>query len=145
MGLPFELGLRHGRHMVSVTRGEVEGRQQLVLGKAYRADSSPRLRILEQWGMEQGSPRKPMLETVDEPLSLRHKVAYAAKLSPDIQQALHSGFDGAPVGRREKVKGVKGRLHVGPTHEPLTNGQPPLRGGSMVSAMSSMTPMRGRK
>lgn len=148
MGLPFELGLRHCRHMVSLIRGEADSRQQYLIGRPYRPDASRRQRVLEMWGMEQASPRKPMFGTIDAPLSPREKVAYAARLHPDIQQVLSSGFEGAPVGRRERVDGVKGRLHVGPSHMPITSGLPPLRGGSMaasVSGVSAMAPRKGVK
>ncbi|WP_115719804.1 hypothetical protein [Gallaecimonas mangrovi] len=141
MGLPFELGQRHYRHMVSIIRGEVGSRQQFELGRPYRPDSSRRQRVLEQWGMEQASPRKTMFGTIDAPLARREKVAYAARLKPEIQQVLGSGFEGSPVDRRQRVNGVKGRLHVGPTHSPITSGLPPLRGGSMAATVASVSKM----
>lgn len=137
MPLPFHLGLRDRRHMVSLIRDGAQGRaSRNVLGMAYPQDMNPRLRVLEQWGMPDSSPRRSMQATIDQPLPRRHQVALAAQLNPALQSSLHSGFEPQPVGRRETVPGVKGRVHLGPNHAPLQNGLPPLgehaphRGGS---------------
>ncbi len=140
MSLPFHLGLRHRRHMLSLVRSDVGGRMQTVLGVAYPEDMNPRLRILDQWAMEQGSPRRAMQATIDQPLPPRHRVALLAQLNPSIQSAVQSGFDGQPAGRREIVQGVKARVHLGVDRNPIANGQPPMPGGRV---QASAGPNRG--
>lgn len=125
MSEPFRLGLRGHRHMVGLIRHN-GGRTQLVLGQAYAQGTNPRQHILDQWGIEAGSPRKRMQATADTPLPLRHRVALAAHLPAETQAVLRTGFDYPPVGRRDTVSGVKGRMHLLPDAEPLRNGLPPL-------------------
>ncbi len=134
MSLPFHLGLRHRRHMVSLIRSDSGSRVSDVLGVAYPQDMNPRLRILEQWGMSQASPRRAMQATVDIPLPRRHQVALTSQLNPDIQSSLRGGFTGQPIGRLETMPGVKARMHLGSERSPLDSGLPPGRGGQMAAA-----------
>ncbi|QDQ28515.1 hypothetical protein FNU76_20320 [Chitinimonas arctica] len=137
MPLPFQLGLRQHRHMVGLIRSDHGGRVRNVLGMAYSADMNPRHHILEQWGMDQASPRRAMAATVDQPLPRRHQVALSARLNEDLRHSLRSGFVAQAVGRHEQVSGVKGRIHLGPQHPVLTAGLEPL-GGPQRGARSGI-------
>jgi hypothetical protein len=124
--LPFHLALRDCRHMVSLIRWDEIGRNRVEIGIPYAVDMDPRQRILELWGMQQGSPRREMSGTLDQPLSRRHQVALSPQLDPWLRQLLRGGLPPEPEGRRDVASGVKSRLHLGVGRSPVANGQPPL-------------------
>ena len=124
--LPFHLGLRDCRHMISLIRNDGLGRTRVEIGTPYRADMDPRERVLEQWGMQQGSPRRDMSGTLDQPFSSRHQIALSLHLPPQLRDYLRGGFAPQPEGRRDVISGVKARLHLGEDRSPVANGQPPL-------------------
>ena len=117
MSLPFHLGLRDNRHLVSLMR--LEGRSREVLGVAYPQDADRRLRILEQWGIDARSPRAESLGTINMPLSPRDQTILSYQLDADRQSALNGGVTPLNQGRRDAQAGVKERIHLGAGHAAL--------------------------
>ena len=114
---PFQLGLRHNRHMVSVVKPA--GRTREVLGVAYPDDSNPRLRILAQWGIDARSPRIAELATIDIPLPRRAQAILSYQVNPDLRERLNTGM-GPPSGSRlHNQPGMRARVHLGETHVAL--------------------------
>lgn len=117
MSLPFHLGLRDNRHLVSLMR--LEGRSREVLGVAYPQDADRRLRILEQWGIDARSPRAESLGTINMPLSPRDQTILSYQLDADRQSALNGGVTTLIQSRRAAQAGVKERIHLGAAHAAL--------------------------
>ena len=112
MSLPFHLGLRNERHMVSVIRQTGRSREQLAA--AYAPDGDRRHRILAQWGNDAGSPRDTMaFATVQVPLPRRTQAALSYRIDPFVSQRLASGFYGQPLARRDTQPGMIERMHLG--------------------------------
>ncbi|MBV1776683.1 hypothetical protein KSF73_13280 [Burkholderiaceae bacterium DAT-1] len=112
--------------MVSLIRSGDEGRVKVVQGTPYASDLNPRDQIMDQWGMEQASPRRDMAAPNVAPLSAREQVALAARLAPDVQTVLRGGLEPVPEDRRDSVPGIKARMHLEPERLPYANGLPPL-------------------
>lgn len=124
--LPFHLGMRDCRHVISLIRNDGLGRTRVEIGTPYAADMNPRDRVLDQWGMQQASPRRDMAGAIDQPFSRRHQVALSAQLPTELRAFLRGGFPPQPEGRRDVASGVKARQHLGEDRSPVANGQPPL-------------------
>lgn len=116
--LPFHMGLRDDRHMVGLIRQN--GQSQVQLGVAYPQSGERRLRILEQWGIAQGSPRQESPETVDLPLAQRSQAILFWQVSPGMRQQLATGQGGA-VGSRlaGNQAGMLDRSHLGTERQPM--------------------------
>lgn len=128
--LPFHMAMRDERHMVSLIRqGDAQGRVRTAIGVPYSGHGNPRERILEQWAMNQCSPRREMSGTVFAPLPPRHQAALQPLLAPFINDLLRGGLEATPQGRRDLAQGVKARLHLGPDREAVVSGQPPMHHG----------------
>ena len=128
MSLPFHLGLRYNRHMVSLIK--LEGRSREVLGSAYPRETNPRAHLLTQWGIDAQSPRRPEEATINEPLSARAQAILSYQLNPTSRATLNGGVTPLTQSRRDDQSGVKQRLHVGAAHAVLHVDSRPGRGAS---------------
>ena len=145
MTLPFHLGLRDNRHMVSVVKEP--GRTREVLGVAYpqQEQVARRAQILQYWAIDAQSPRDSALNTVNVPLETRAQSALYYQVN-DATRALLNGTDMAPTGSRlDDRPGLKSRVHLGPGHAslPVESG----RGGAFSApgeSLSSSPFARGR-
>lgn len=127
MSLPFHLGLRHYRHMVSHLRDT--GRVRDRLGVAYPDDHDRRGRVLEQWGIERSSPREPP-PSATIPVPRRVQAALAPRVAPSVQKQLFGIPDQAPT-RWDARPGLHSRMHLDqPTT--LQVDSPRRRGGPGV-------------
>lgn len=116
--LPFHLGLRDDRHMVSVIRQN--GQTQVQLGVAYPQEGDRRRRILEQWGLAARSPRAESLDTIDLPLARRSQAILFWQVSPSLQQQLATGQGGMPLSRLAGDQaGMLDRAHLGTERLPM--------------------------
>lgn len=112
MPLPPHPGLRNNRHMVSVIRPP--GRPREVLGVAWPDDVNPRLRILEQWGIDARSPRRSELASIDIPLPRRTRAILSYRVDPALRDRLNTGLVPPRDSRLEAAAGLKARIRLGP-------------------------------
>jgi len=117
MSLPFHLGLRYNRHLLSLVK--LGDQPRPVLGVAYPEDTDRRARIPIQWGQATQSPRRSEPATIDLPLPQRTQTILSYQVNPQVRAAL-DGEPGPLVGsRRDLEPGLKQRLHLGPDHPGL--------------------------
>ncbi|MFL6652837.1 MAG: hypothetical protein ACJ8J7_16305 [Sulfurifustaceae bacterium] len=146
MSLPFHLGLRADRHVLSVIKQNGRTREQL--GVAYPQESDPRRRILKQWGIDDASPRRTDPDTIDLPLARRTQTILSYQLNPALRRQLNTGMGSLSGSRRDSQSGLRGRTHLG-TSRPLMATRPhgfqsidtPSRGGASFASVPS--PRRG--
>lgn len=116
--LPFHLGLRDDRHMVSVIRQN--GQTQVQLGVAYPQEADRRRRILEQWGIAARSPREESLDTVDLPLAQRSQAILFWQVSPSLREQLATGQGRMASSRLAGDQaGMLDRAHLGAERQPM--------------------------
>ncbi|MGE5491194.1 MAG: hypothetical protein ACM31P_07950 [Actinomycetota bacterium] len=116
--LPFHMGLRDDRHMVSVIRQN--GQSQVQLGVAYPMDGDRRCRIMEQWGIAARSPREESLDTIDLPLAQRSQAILFWQVSPALRGPLATGQGGTAGSRLiDNQAGMLDRAHLGTERQPM--------------------------
>ncbi len=119
--MKYHMGLRHNRHMVRMIKEE-NPRNPYRLGTAYGNEFEPvdnterRRRILDQWGIQAQSPRKPEPPSTAEPLPRRSQRIYFHDLHDHDQELLTRRQHSAPLTRRDMVPGTKERIHRGRNH-----------------------------
>ena len=92
MPLPFHLGLRYNRHLLTLVKlGDRPGR---VLGVGYPEDADRRARIPLQWGEASQSPRHSEPATIDLPLPLRTRTILSYEVNERVRAELDSGAFG---------------------------------------------------
>lgn len=116
MSLPFHLGLRYNRHLLSLVKLDDQPRE--VLGVAYPEDSDRRARIPLQWGNPTPSPRCVEPATIDQPLPLRSRTILYYQVGPEGRAEIDGGITPLAGARRSEHSGVRERLHLG-DHRPI--------------------------
>ncbi|MGI0115457.1 hypothetical protein [Zooshikella sp. RANM57] len=117
MKLPFHLGLRNQRHMVSIFR--VNNQHWLALGQAFGKESHRREHILNQWGINGFSPRYQSPEEVHIPFATRHQHILSYQLDTVLQQQLQPGITSTIANRQQLIPGLQHRAHLGQGHAVL--------------------------
>lgn len=143
MSLPFHLGLRADRHVVSVIKQN--GRTRRQLGVAYPLESDPRRRILKQWGIDDASPRRADPDTIDLPLSPRAQAILSYQVNPALRHELNTGMEPLLQSRRDGQPGVHGRTHLGESHSLISSTPHGFRALREPARPGGTVPFRGRR
>lgn len=145
MTLPFHLGLRDNRHMVSLIKEP--GRTREVLGVAYPqgGEVERRAQILQYWGIDAQSPRRPALNTVNLPLEARAQTALYYQVNAATRAEINGTTTPLTQSRRDDQPGLKDRIHLGADHVSLPVESRPGRTVAEPNHALSATPStRGR-
>ncbi|MBU2707879.1 hypothetical protein KCM76_17930 [Zooshikella marina] len=129
MKLPFHLGLRNQRHMVSIFR--VNNQHWLTLGQAFSKESHRREQILSQWGINGFSPRYQSPEKVHVPFTTRHQHILSYQLDTLLQHQLQPGTTSPIANRQQLIPGLQHRAHLGSGHAVL-----PVRQQTLSSSVN---------
>ncbi len=119
--MKFHLGLRHNKHMVRMVKSD-DLRTPYTLGSSYGnalepvEDTERRRRILDQWGMQAQSIRKPEPPSTHHILPPRTQRILFHELRDHEQQLLTRRQHSAALDRRDVVAGTKERIHRGRDH-----------------------------
>lgn len=110
--------LRHNKHLVRIVRTE-DARSPYAIGNAYGDESSGdnattrRLRILDHWGQQSQSPRRPEPASTEGILPKRNQQSLFFDLDENNRDLLTRRHAVRPENRREARPGTKQRLHRG--------------------------------
>lgn len=141
MSLPFHLGLRYNRHLLTLVKlGDRPGR---VLGVGHPEDDDRRARIPLQWGQATQSPRRTEPATVDLPLPLRTRTILSYEVNERVRAELDSGVEPQVQSRRDTEAGPKQHLHRGTDHAGLPV-EARVRYSAMQPDLPATPPRRGR-
>lgn len=136
--MKYHLGLRHNRHMLRLIKEEPSNAHpSYQLGRAYGNDldalnskelnangfseggiepSHKRRRILDDWGIQNQSPRRPEPPNTGEALPRRSQRALFYQLHEHEQALLCKRLQSSPQTRRDVMPGTKARMHLGKDH-----------------------------
>ena len=139
----FHPGLRQNRHMLRMIKDGGQSRRAYRLGSAYgneisaADDTERRRRILDQWGMQSQSIRKPEPDSIAQPLQRRAQAAYFYQVPDGEQHRLVKRQHNAPLTRRDVLPGTKDRIHLGRNHADLIVESYPTYHESPITASDS--------
>lgn len=110
--------LRNNKHLIRIVRTE-NSRTPYTMGNAYANEcdtvdaTTRRLRILDHWGIQNQSPRRPEPPTSEGILPTRNQSSLFFDLGKANQALLSRRNAGGEVNRRDARPGTKQRLHRG--------------------------------